>query len=178
MERDFTIKIQTEFINPYTLLFFTLNLVVIVLLLIFRKRTKHFPLIVFSYIAFYLSFLPVSGVFLINGIFYEHFLYLPLVFFASFWLFLLGKKLKSWILVVFIVYLAGLSARTMSRQLEWIDPIRFYTQTLSHAPESIRIRNGLGMAYADKGELDQAIGVYQDAITLNPNIPQSLSQSW
>ena len=125
----------------------------------------------FCYLAFYISFIPYTGVVLINGIFYEHFLYLPLVFFFAFIIILLPKN--KLLLYCFIGLLVLFSVRNIVRQFDWNDSIRFYSQTLERAPKSLRIINGLGMAYAEKGEFDNAIRQYSKIIRLNPNVPNA-----
>jgi tetratricopeptide (TPR) repeat protein len=122
---------------------------------------------------------------LINGIFYEHFLYLPLVFFfsfwiilfSSFWLTIFSRSHPSWLnkiaSICAVLVLLAFVARNVSRQFDWNNSIRFYKQTLVRAPKSVRIINGLGMAYAEKGELDKAIKEYSRIPKINPNIPNA-----
>ena len=171
MERDLTISLPTTIFTPTIVSFVLINLAILGgLLRHYHKQKKYLPLLCF--LGFYISFLPVSGLILINGIFYEHFLYLPLVFFAAFFLFLLEKKLLSRPgLVILTLYFVMLAGRTAVREYDWIDPVRFYQQTLNHAPNSIRIRNNLGMAYSDRGETDQAITLYQESIKIDPRVP-------
>ncbi len=170
MERDLTLHLPTTILTPPIIVFIFVNLVLLVFLTRQYQQKKNFlPLFCFS--GFYLSFLPVSGLVLINGIFYEHFLYLPLVFFAAFFLFSFEKKLTRPVLFLLAVYFLLLSARTVLRELDWVDNLRFYRQTLAHAPASIRIRNNLGMAESDAGQFDQAISLYQETLKLAPQVP-------
>ena len=57
------------------------------------------------------------------------------------------------------------------RQFEWIDNIRFYTATLSYAPQSVRIINNLGLEYAQAGMLKKSIATYKQGISIDKNIP-------
>lgn len=177
MERDFTIPIQTNFLNVYFLVFILFNSIFFFLI----RKSK---ILLFCFFAFYISFIPYMGIVLINGIFYEHFLYLPLVFFFAFWIILathartlLAKAVPKTqfgnrpALLVLLVLLVLLSLRTLSREFDWNDSIRFYSQTLKHAPKSIRIINGLGMAYAEKGDFDSALRQYSFGIRVNPKVP-------
>ncbi len=90
MERDYSIHIQTNLLNPFLIIFFLTNSAIIFFLRRIRSTSynklqpSYYKLLVFCYLAFFISFIPYSGLILINGIFYEHFLYLPMVFFTSF----------------------------------------------------------------------------------------------
>ena len=164
MERDYSIVIQKNIFNIYSIVFVIIN---VVLLLVIRKS----KILLFYFFAFYISFIPSTGLVLINGIFYEHFLYLPMVFFFAFIIILLPKN--KLLLYCFIGLLVLFSVRNIVRQFDWNDSIRFYSQTLERAPKSLRIINGLGMAYAEKGEFDNAIRQYSKIIRLNPNVPNA-----
>jgi len=175
MERDYSIHIQTSFSHWS----FILSLILFPLIFYLIRKSK---ILVFCFLGFFISLLPYSGLILINGIFYEHFLYLPLVFFFAFIFILTQKGFKHWpattalsrrrlVYGVIIVWILLLIIRNISRQFDWIDPIKFYSQTLSHAPQSIRIINGLAMAYADKGDSNNAIRVYSQGISINSHIP-------
>ena len=191
MERDLTIKIQTVILNPKTIIFVLVNSI-IVLYFIHKFRTNNFVLLMFFYLAFWICWIPYSGLVLINGIFYEHFLYLPLVFFFGFLITLvngviargeatkqsvtatknrLPRSLRSLAMTGLALWLIVLAGRNIVRQYDWIDNERFYKQTLSYVPDSLRMRNGLGMVYADKGDMDGAIREYSIALQKYPSIP-------
>jgi len=171
MERDFTVPIQHSLFNPWTAGFFILNAgIIVILYLNKRQATKHYPL--FFYLCFLISLIPYVGIFLLNGIYYEHFLYLPMIFFwasmLSFLSGLISKKILKYIVgIILILYLF----RSYVRQWDWIDNERFYRQTLSHAPKSIRIINGLGMTLGEKNNCQEAITVYKQAIMIDKNVP-------
>lgn len=177
MERDFSVFVQTTIVNPFSVMFTLTNLGILGMFFLIR-RSKTFrpklPVIVFCYLAFFISFVPYTGIVLINGIFYEHFLYLPLIFFFAFWLILLWPEIKTFskvstaIIILFLVCFAG---RNLARQQDWLDPVRFYSQTHLYAPRSTRIINGLGIAYFDQGDYAKAIQTYTSGIQINPFIP-------
>lgn len=178
MERDYWVQIQTHILNPYLILFIIINLAIIgSIFFLYQKRhlqKVELSILVFCYTAFFISFTPYTGIVLINGIFYEHFLYLPLVFFFAFWLILLKSQIEKFPKVsytIIFLFLLGLIARNLNRQLEWVDPVKFYTQTLSHAPQSVRVTNGLGIAYSEKGDLEKAIEIYKKGIKMSPQTP-------
>ena len=178
MERDYTIKIANNYL-PQILIFLGLNLGFVGLLSRIIKKTGDRFGLLFFYFAFWISFIPYSGLVLINGIFYEHFLYLPLVWFFAFWIFIsalaLRQRNSKTITRISVIALGaiiiGLSLRNIARQMEWNDSVRFYEQTRKHAPGSIRIINGLGMAYSERGNLNKAIQIYSDGIKRFVNVP-------
>lgn len=109
----------------------------------------------------------------INGLLYEHWLYLPLIgiFLAVLWAgaWLAEKlNLKAAALGLICVVVAAFAVRSMIRNTDWHDPIRFYTKTLAYAPDSYRLWNNLGMAYADVPSYHEAENAYQHAISLRP----------
>ncbi|MBI4100013.1 tetratricopeptide repeat protein, partial [Candidatus Microgenomates bacterium] len=166
MERDYSTMVQTNILNPSLLIFLLANAAIIYFL--YQRRSR---LLTILFLAFYLAFIPYTGIVLINGLFYEHFLYLPLVFFFAFILISSRIERSRLLRYCFIALLLLFAARNLARQYDWINAIRFYSQTLVHAPQSIRIINGLGMAYADQGNATAAIQTYQQGIGVNPKIP-------
>lgn len=169
MERDFTVKMVTSLWNVWTLLFFILNTGIGIIY--FKNRNKeHVRLFFYFWIAFLISLTPYMGVFLLNGIFYEHYMYLPQVFFWGAVFTLSHKYLKLLRLLMIVLFFMFL-VRSYARQYEWIDSERFYRQTLSHAPKSVRIMNGLGMSLAEKGNCEEAVRVYKQASIFSPRTP-------
>ena len=127
---------------------------------------------VVGYLVFSACLAFYSGIILLNGIFYEHYLYFALLFFylllVSGLFSLLPKKGAAVLLSLYICVLMVVNVR---RQYVWASPVRFYTQTLSYAPQSVRIRNGLAMAYADAHKIDRAIAEYKKIIAYDDTIP-------
>ncbi len=141
----------------------------------FRKKSP----LSFGLFWFLIALAPTSNIAVpINGLLYEHWLYVPLVgmFLACFYIiFELQKKLEEqksimilalWAAVVFA--LAGFLLRTISRNFEWRDPITFYRQTLEYSPGSYRIVNNLAMEYAARHENAEAESYYKRAIQIDP----------
>lgn len=181
MERDLTIKLERQVFNPYLFLFLLINLIIATFIIKLYRQKKQWKIVLFSYLGFYVAFLPVSGLVLINGIFYEHFLYLPLVFFFMFIFFFLFRSRERKALSVLVLIMIIFSVRSLLRQFDWIDPIRFYQQTLGYAPSSIRARNNLGMEYANRGEIDRAIIEYKKGLEItktNPNLYHNLANAY
>lgn len=146
------------------------------------KFYKKNPMFTFGILWFFIGLAPTSNILVpINGLLYEHWLYFPMI---GFWLAIFS------ILVYFIqtikwkyiwipafagmtLWFGFLSVQTINRNSQWRDPITFYNQTLKYSPNSYRLINNLGMAYADTRQNDKAIETYEKAITIDPNNPVS-----
>ncbi|MCL4375169.1 tetratricopeptide repeat protein [Patescibacteria group bacterium] len=165
MERDMSITIAQSPLNLWVGLFIVTNAVILWL-----SRSRQLRLL---WLAFILTLAPYTGIVLINGVFYEHFLYFPLVFFWAFVLTTLRRWLKHPAFITALtILIVALTVRSYLRQSDWIDNLRFYQQTLAHAPTSIRVINNLGMELANRGRFDQAISVYQYGLKLDQRTPQ------
>lgn len=168
MERDQSAIFSTSTFGPHWWWFIAVNAAFIVYLVKRRSAALWW----WWYSGFWIAFGPYTGIVLINGIWYEHFAYLPLVFFFGFWLWHLPRFSRWWVGLL-VVILAAFIVRSWFRQFEWIDPIRFYRQTLIRAPRSLRVINNLGIEYAKRGQYDQAIASYQRAIEVDPTSPHA-----
>lgn len=176
MERNTSFVINP--LDPRVLLsFFVLLVAFIASLRIF----KTYPIFLFSLLWIGITFVPTSGIIPINGIIYEHFLFLPSIGFFLICSTLIemafyksnSPVIKSCIVVVVATVLLLLSVRTISRNFEWHDPITFYTQLNLNNPSVARVHNNLAMAYAEEENNKQAISEYKRAIQLNDIYPQT-----
>lgn len=169
IERDATISIPSS-ITASTIAVLSCF---IGLLFFFWKIRKKYPVPLFCLLWFTISFGPTSGIIPINGIFYEHFLYIPSIGFfllLSYLVLILLQKTRPFvatlIFVLLIAYILLLSFRTILRNNDWHDPIKFYTQTLMHA-QTARIYNNLAIAYAETHNYTKSIPLYKKAIQLS-----------
>lgn len=153
------------------------GLVFLGLLILSFTKFKQFPILSFGIFWFLIGLAPTSNLLVpVSGLLYEHWLYLPLIgiFLILVWIAQsLGEKynLQKVLPGILIVFLAFLSILTMDRNRDWADPITFYNQTLKYAPNSYRVINNLGMAYADKENYEQAEKLYTKAISLVSSNP-------
>lgn len=126
---------------------------------------------------FFCFLIPVSGIVPINGLVYEHWLYLPIIGFCiamvgvlrlfnfEKYLNILNKKyLLASVLVTYILLI-------WHQSYIWGDHVRFYEHNLKYAKTS-RLYNNLAMAQAEKGELDKALESYNSALEISSNYPQ------
>jgi tetratricopeptide (TPR) repeat protein len=71
-------------------------------------------------------------------------------------------------LVPIVVILSMYSASTIARSYDWRDNFVLWSKTVQTSPNSLVARNGLGMAYLEKGELEKAAGQFEISIKLYP----------
>lgn len=147
------------------------------LLALALRQSERFPVLSFGVLWFFVGLAPTSNLLVpINGLLYEHWLYLPLVgvfLILVWWGMLIGKRygvgnVLSGILIAVLVFLSVL---TIDRNRDWRDPVTFYNQTLEYAPNSYRVINNLGMAYADENKHERAEKMYKRAISIDPANP-------
>ncbi len=145
---------------------------------IVQWRKKQNTTMLFGLFWFLGLLVPVSGIVPINGLMYEHWLYLPMV---GFWLVLwsgmeemiVARKFLSTLLqfimpVVAIIFVL----LTVRQNYLWGEPERFYRYTIQYT-DSARLRNNLGMTLASKGKWEEAIDAYSQAVAQSDAYPQT-----
>jgi protein O-mannosyl-transferase len=173
-----SIQIITNPLNPYTIAFAILTSVFMIISIMLRRLNNIF---LFSFVWFFITIAPVSGIIPINNIITEHYLYLPsLAFFLfigyvfTFILKVSDKPLvKNLTVFVFIALSGLLITRTIIRTFDWRDAITFYTVSLKQSPWHIPMRNNLAMAYSEAGKTDIAIREYQKVIEIGDYYPNT-----
>jgi protein O-mannosyl-transferase len=160
----------TELISFWLILTFVLFIAIFILSIAEYKKNKT-TYIPFGSLWFLGMLVPVSGIIPVNGLIYEHWLYMPIIGFSIFLYglkhLLISKKrhmkinqiLKNIIPIVILIFIF----LTIRQNYIWNNPIRFYSYTLQFA-KTARLHNNLAMAYAEKSEFEQAIDQYQEAI--------------
>lgn len=172
MERE--IEVVTSFASPWP--WATLLVILIVLAFGFVEwRRKQSVWIWFGWSWFFIWLSPMSGIIPINGILYEHWLYMPMI---GFWLTLYGffklsnikipQKIAVYGLSVLLIIAAMLTIR---QNYIWRAPIPFYEYTLQYT-SSARLHNNLAMAYDAEGMTEKAISEYQAALEISNLYPQ------
>jgi tetratricopeptide (TPR) repeat protein len=181
MER--TTTILPSLINPWTIAFFVL---VGILIFLGRKeyQKKKTLFIFFGTAWFSIMLLPVSGIIAINGLLYEHWLYLPLVgFFITVYGVLKlfsSKKILAYLPKILIAVAIIYSMLTIRQNYLWGDRVRFYKYLLQHT-SSARIHNNLAMALAESEQYDEAIKEYKLALEYGipyPNIYHNIGNTY
>ena len=186
LHMDHVLPVVHSVVNPWTVSIFILSFFVICLSLLEMKEQKT---LWFSFGAlwFLIGLVPISGILPVNGLFYEHWLYLPIIglLISTATLFRLANSflskhagfrlvqqtffdsqryLPGFILVVLIVV-------TLRQNYIWSDHIRFYEYTLRFS-QTARLYNNLAMAQADQGNIAGSLENYQKALAISPGYPQ------
>ncbi len=152
--------------------------IVIACVLLVYKTYKKYPLISFGVLWFFIALAPTSNILVpINGLLYEHWLYVPLIGIAIF-IYAIAEiitdrfpQTKVMILTVTIIIFISLGVRTIIRNNDWESSITFYQKVLKYAPTSYRIRNNLGMELSERGRYEEAEESYAQAIALDATNP-------
>jgi hypothetical protein len=173
MERN-TSVITSPF-NVWLLAFLLLTLVLGFLSYLQWKKDKQ-TTILFGWAWSACMLIPVSGIIAINGLLYEHWLYLPLI---GFFILIYGcsellapqllqKRVTKYIFY-FIVFVFCIL--TIRQNYFWSTPIRLYTHLLEYT-DSARIHNNLAMSYSDEKQYENALSHYQSALEYGQPYPQ------
>jgi hypothetical protein len=153
---------------------------------IWEMRVKKTGWILFGLSWFLVMLVPSSGIIPINGVLYEHWLYVPMVgvLLGVYGLLGLLEKLARRfrplshlslfsLLTPFVILLSIMYLFLTIRQNNiWADPVGFYRYTLSFAPDSARLHNNLGITMANQGNVKEAILEYEKALSLGYGYPQ------
>lgn len=148
----------------------TATIAVLLCIALYRLLYKKSANTLIGLVWFFALLLPVSGILPINGILYEHWLYLPLV---GFFLFIadvfsfLPPRIMTWLALAMCVLFSILTIR---QNYIWGDEIRFYEYTLTQA-QSQRLYNNLGMSYAGRAKYDKALEAYTKALSFGSDHP-------
>jgi protein O-mannosyl-transferase len=111
-------------------------------------------------------------------VFAERYLYLPsLGFVLLIALFLSWERvsfLRAKVMIVAVVLaLIGLYfVATVTRNAVWEDNYTLWADTIRKSSDSASVHNNLGMAYEEKGAIDQAIKHFKIAVSLQPDQPR------
>ena len=132
---------------------------------------------------FLITLFPVSNLITIYHPFAERYLYLPLIglcLVVSILVSALARKIlthptaATMATLIPVIVVVGLYAKaTMARNRVWQNNFVLWTTTVQSSPDSPIARGGLGMAYLDRGRLDEAREQFEMAIKLLPNDYQS-----
>ncbi len=121
-------------------------------------------------------FIPQSGLFPINSLVAEHFIYLPSVsFFVFFAFFLNGHFRKAMAVLLLSLAVLFYGILTLSRNSQWKDPFVFYEKIIKFSPDSFQAHNNLGLEYERSLLLGSAEREYKTALKLKPDLIEASS---
>ena len=123
-----------------------------------------------------LSYVPVSGVILLNATIAEHWLYVPLAFlFLAAGLAISRLRLPFPALVAVVaLWLAFLGTRTFLRTFDWKNQRTFLERTMAAGGESVRMLINLGSLEMQEGHFDLAKKHLDAAVKKEPNQPLAI----
>lgn len=125
------------------------------------------PRVFFGLAFFLVSYSAVSQTLvLINAIFQERFLYLPVL--GLFALAGLGfeRVQKRWAFVLAGLILASYGTRTVVRNADWHSDLTLYQSAVAVHPQSAKMQHALGDALAERGRVAEAEAAYQKALSI------------
>jgi protein O-mannosyl-transferase len=131
------------------------------------------------------SYLPVSGVFLLNATVAEHWLYLPSAFLflaacLTIQTFVENRRLQGWRVglkiagVAAVLWITFLAGRTFIRTLDWKDQQTFLQRAVAAGSDSSRILTNLGTLELSEGKLDASRKHLELALEKEPDQPFAL----
>ncbi|MCX6765440.1 MAG: tetratricopeptide repeat protein [Candidatus Moranbacteria bacterium] len=141
------------------------------------RRKKIFA---FGMLWFWVALSPSFHIYPIQGLLYEHWLYFPMIGLLAVFVLPLATMIRYtefnsfriFLVALLTVGILALGIRTIVRNRDWNNPIRFYEKNVSLGGLSARVYTNLGMAYDGAGRHEEAIGTYQKAIALDNRLFQ------
>lgn len=149
---------------------FGILIFVFFLWLLYKKRKKD-ALVFFGMGWFILALLPVSNIYPLAAYMAESWLYLPSLGFCLILAKIMaGSDFNNHLRLMSKLFLGGLlvfyALVTIKQNEYWKEPVSFYSRILKFNPESVVAYTGLGVAYEERGRINEAIKAYQKAISL------------
>ncbi len=174
MERS--LPVEPSMLSPVVL---GVLLVVIAILgvsvFLFVKRNDKIPL--FGFLWFFIGLAPVSGIVPINGLIYEHWLYVPLI---GFFICITGiinnlhfnQTMRKMLVGIVCVVVGIFILLTIRQNTFWKDPINIFTYTLRYE-KTTRLYTNLAVELANAGRVFEAIPYYLEATKLDDSFPHT-----
>lgn len=163
----------SSFLDTQIFIGLSFILISIIIFIFFFKKERAWAFGIgwfwFFFIFSFLSFMRM-------GFLMEHWLYLPMIgLLTPFFMLLLNKKnnfdfqIIGYILIILAVIL--FSVRTIVRNKDWQDPVRFYEKNIALGSHSAQIYNNLGMEYLNQGENERAVSLFNQSISIDNTLP-------
>jgi len=165
---DYDVQIsQSIFFPPETFAGFMLMFLLLLVCAVFLKKNR---LLSFSIAFFIISIIPQSSVVPKPDLVVEHRMYLPLTGFAIFipaFLYWISKR-KQYVTIILTILICFYAVLTYQRNNIWREPLKLWNDAVSKSPNKARPYLNRGLAYASKGDFENAIKDYTKAIQINP----------
>ena len=167
--------------DPFVMVSIFIHMIIFTVAAFYYKRDKRITLsILWVYVtlALYMHIIPFQWLMA------ERFLYIPSIGFSL----LLGSALmtgfgriertsiKKFVLTpLIIIFIAGLSVKTVSRNMVWKNEVVFFKEIIRYEPWLAIAHASLGNALLNENKIDEAISSYQQAANINPKYRETLN---
>jgi len=184
----FPVNLNADYVFSYPDSFFDVrNLIgtaVVVALAVTAFRIYRYSKEIFFGIGWFLiTLFPVYNLIEIYHPLAERYLYLPLIGFCLLLPVVVHglatrqisnpKTARAAALIPLVALIGLYSAATIARNPAWRNNLAFWSETVKSSPQSLVAHGGLGMAYLERGMLDEAAAQFEMAIKLNPGHAKS-----
>jgi len=152
-----------------------LLLSVVLISIAFYHRKNHRTLS-FAIGWFFVGLLPVTNIFPV--IHPYSFMMGHWVYVSSLGFFIIMARLACapfthrWLRISLRTFVTGAlvccSLATVRENTFWRDPVVFYEHSLTYTPDNWRFCHNLALNYADRGDIEKAIGLYKKTLEMNP----------
>jgi tetratricopeptide (TPR) repeat protein len=132
---------------------------------------------------FLMTLFPVSNLIEIYSPFAERYLYIPIIGFCLVVPAVIDEVVRRWFtrpavatmvtLIPTLILLGFYSTATLARNPDWQNNFALWSKTVQSTPNSLVAHGGLGMAYLERGLLDEAQQEFETVIKLYPNHAES-----
>jgi len=162
-------RLVSELQSNYLAAWFSL-LAVLAFLALSVLALRRAPACAFAGLFFFATILPVSGLLDIGELVAEGSLYIPslavclaaALLSACFW-----QRRRNWGAVLLLLIVVPWIVLTYRRNADWRDGLSFWSSTVAASPRSSIARNYLGLEFWYRGESEQAIAQFQQALQLD-----------
>jgi protein O-mannosyl-transferase len=164
---SYTVNIPVWFFEKNVLLSLFSVVLIIFFFFYFMKKDKFISF----FIGWFLIFLlPQSGIFSINALFAEHFVYLSSMGVFIIFIYCLRKiKPGYFFYLVFIGYTLFFSLATIKYNIVWQNEIEFYKRIVGLSKNSFTAFNNLGLLYLDKKDYDRSERMFIKSLEIKPD---------
>ncbi|MBT6069055.1 hypothetical protein HOG48_04840 [Candidatus Peregrinibacteria bacterium] len=136
---------------------------------------------------FFIALLPVTGLIPVNATYAERWLYIPIIgvllLIPAIYEICRTVKSKKIFTGILILILILFGARSIYRNMQWADSLKFYENELKYNESSARLFNQTAQSYFEIGDHDMAIqyfekGVAADVNRMYPEINYNLANTY
>jgi len=143
----------------------------------YQNRKLTIPssaLIGFGTLWFYISLLPVTNIVPVGEFLAERYLYFPsagycLITGILFFRITRKIRLKKTVTIIFLGFVLYLSALCVYKNLIWYDNKTLWSYESALHPKSAKAQNGYAMVLFEKGNVEESIKYFENAVSTDPN---------